>query len=75
MLLCTAYPVLSLVSLAPCTNRLVPHILLPAATHDKLASNGAGPNALSYVHVLRRCQGEHCTELVRMRTTWRVGEA
>lgn len=40
-----------------------------------MAANGAGPNSLSFLHVLRRCQGEHCTELVRARTTWRAGEA
>lgn len=43
-------------------------------TLDKLAANGAGPDALSFVHILRRCKGEVCTELVRARTTWRVGE-
>ncbi|KAI3437803.1 hypothetical protein D9Q98_000250 [Chlorella vulgaris] len=43
-------------------------------THDKLLSNGAGPDGLSFIHVLRRCQGEACTELVRIRTTWRAGE-
>lgn len=42
---------------------------------DELASNGAGPGALTYVHMLRRCEGDHCTELVRARTTWRAGEA
>lgn len=46
---------------------------LPAAgTHDLLSQNGAGPQPLSFVHVLRRCQGEACTELVRSRTTWRA---
>lgn len=44
-------------------------------TLECLSSNGAGPDALSFVHVLRRCQGEVCTELVRARTTWRAGEA
>jgi phenylpropionate dioxygenase-like ring-hydroxylating dioxygenase large terminal subunit len=39
-----------------------------------LAGNGAGPKALTFVHTLRKCQGEACTELVRARTTWRVGE-
>lgn len=41
-------------------------------THDLLSQNGAGPQPLSFVHVLRRCQGEACTELVRSRTTWRA---
>ncbi|KAI7839418.1 hypothetical protein COHA_006819 [Chlorella ohadii] len=44
-------------------------------TPGVLASNGAGPGALSFVHVLRRCQGEKVAELVRCRTTWRAGEA
>ncbi|PSC69441.1 Oleoyl-acyl carrier chloroplastic [Micractinium conductrix] len=43
-------------------------------THESLLSNGAGPDALSFVHVLRRCNGEACTELVRARTAWRAGE-
>lgn len=47
----------------------------PADTPEVLASNGAGPGALSFVHVLRRCQGEKVAELVRCRTTWRAGEA
>ena len=40
---------------------------------EPLASNGAGPGALTFVHVLRRCEGDVCTELVRARTTWRAG--
>ena len=45
--------------------------VLPAAT----ASNGAGPDGMSLVHTLRKCEGDVCTELVRARTTWRAGEA
>jgi fatty acyl-ACP thioesterase A len=41
-------------------------------TPDKFAGNGAGPDAMAFLHALRRCDGE-CTELVRARTTWRVG--
>lgn len=41
---------------------------------NAMASNGAGPDALTFVHMLRRCEGEACTELVRARTTWRAGE-
>lgn len=41
---------------------------------EALAANGAGPDALTFVHTLRKCTGEVCTELVRARTTWRVGE-
>ena len=52
-----------------------PTLFPPAATHQLLSNNGAGPDALSYTHLLRRCQGEVCTELVRARTTWRTGEA
>lgn len=40
-----------------------------------LAANGAGPDALSFLHTLRRREGEGGTELVRARTTWRAGEA
>lgn len=46
-----------------------------AGTAEAVAANGAGPGALSFLHVLRRCEGEQCTELVRARTTWRAGEA
>lgn len=42
---------------------------------EALASNGAGPQSLAFVHTLRRCDGDKCTELVRMRTIWRAGEA
>jgi fatty acyl-ACP thioesterase A len=45
-----------------------------AAAQAGLASNGAGPGALAFVHTLRRCEGEACIELVRARTTWRAGE-
>lgn len=45
-----------------------------SATPTELASNGAGPDALTMTHTLRRCEGAACTELVRARTTWRVGE-
>ena len=48
------------------------------ASHGKVptafAANGAGPDALIFVHMLRRCEGGACTELVRARTTWRTGE-
>ena len=70
----------SRVSLLPCCasashrHNLSPTPLL-ADTPGVLASNGAGPGALSFVHVLRRCQGEKVAELVRCRTTWRAGEA
>lgn len=43
-------------------------------TPEALASNGAGPNCLTYVCVVRRCEGDNCTELARARTTWRAGE-
>lgn len=41
---------------------------------EAIASNGAGPDCLAFVHSIRRCQGGDCTELVRCRTTWRAGE-
>ena len=71
---------------APCTSCLhppahahpghppSPPLCFLAGTHESLLSNGAGPDALSFVHVLRRCNGEACTELVRARTAWRAGE-
>jgi fatty acyl-ACP thioesterase A len=39
------------------------------------AANGAGADALAFVHALRRCEagGACATELVRARTTWRLG--
>lgn len=37
---------------------------------EGLAINGTGPQAQAFVHLLRRCEGERCTELVRMRTVW-----
>lgn len=43
-------------------------------TPSELSGNGAGPEALTFVHTLRRCEGKACTELVRARTTWRTGE-
>eukprot|EP00887_Chlorella_sp_A99_P001791 scaffold19.g1791.t1 len=46
-------------------------------TQEALANNGAGPGALSFVHLIRRCESPdstNCTELVRCRTTWRAGE-
>jgi len=47
----------------------------PSATPEELASNGAGPDCLTLVHTLQRCEGDACTELVRARTTWRTGDA
>lgn len=45
-------------------------------TNDALSANGAGPNALSYVSSIRRCEDNgKRAELVRCRTTWRAGEA
>ena len=41
-------------------------------TDGALASNGAGPDALSFVHVLERTNGE-VKEIVRARSTWRAG--
>ena len=44
---------------------------------EALSNNGAGPEPLAFAHTLRRCEGDppRCTELVRMRTVWRAGEA
>jgi fatty acyl-ACP thioesterase A len=53
---------------------LVDSLAADAQLPPQFASNGAGPGALTYVHMLRRCEGEACTELVRARTTWRAGE-
>ncbi len=44
------------------------------ATNDALSSNGAGPAALSFLHVLQRGVGDEVKELVRARSTWRVGK-
>lgn len=40
-----------------------------------MASNGAGPEPIAFVHTLRRCEGGNCTELVRMRSIWRCDGA
>jgi len=53
----------------------VESLVCQAETPDVLLSNGAGVGALTYNHWLRRREGEKCTELVRARTTWRVGDA
>lgn len=45
-----------------------------AETSEGLTSNGAGSGALSYIHLLRRWEEDKCTELVRARTTWRIGD-
>ncbi|KAH7622584.1 putative Oleoyl-acyl carrier protein thioesterase 1, chloroplastic [Nannochloris sp. 'desiccata'] len=46
------------------------------STPEELASNGAGPSALTFAHSLQRYAKENnkCTELVRARTVWRAGE-
>jgi hypothetical protein len=46
----------------------------PVDTPAALASNGAGPSALTFIHQLQRCKDGACTELVRARTVWRAGE-
>ena len=43
-------------------------------TPSELASNGAGPDALTFAHSLQRRTGDKMTELVRARTVWKVGE-
>ena len=45
------------------------------STPDELASNGAGPDALTFAHSLQRFEEKEgkCTELVRARTIWRTG--
>lgn len=43
-------------------------------TPNVLAANGAGPDALAFLHTLKRSEGQKETELVRARTTWRAGE-
>lgn len=43
-------------------------------TPEALLNNGAGPNSLAYLHSLRKCEGDDkLTEIVRARTTWKVG--
>jgi len=46
------------------------------STPGELASNGAGPSALTFAHSLQRYEKEDnkFTELVRARTIWRAGE-
>jgi fatty acyl-ACP thioesterase A len=46
------------------------------STPGELASNGAGPHALTFAHSLQRYEKKDnkCTELVRARTIWRAGE-
>ena len=77
--LCLLWPSLPPLLAAPLQASILAYFLPPspppADTPEVLASNGAGPGALSFVHVLRRCQGEKVAELVRCRTTWRAGEA
>lgn len=43
-------------------------------TPSELSSNGAGPNGMTFVHAIQRCEGKCCRELVRARTTWCIGE-
>ena len=56
------------------SGELIESLAARAPLEPALAQNGAGPAALSFVHALRRCEGEVCTELVRARTTFRAGE-
>lgn len=65
----------SVVKHHPCPHPTSPPSASLADTPEVLTSNGAGPGALSFVHMLRRCQGDKVAELVRCRTTWRAGEA
>ena len=49
------------------SGELIESLAASAPTGELLASNGAGPEALTFTHMLRRCEGDACTELVRAR--------